>query len=241
MGLSTTTPERAGRRLGPWLGALLAVLLGCPSCALLHPPLAGALVYPFIEPASDSLDPEDPEDVADDFEDAVERVRIGVLRNPYREAWRSEVGGEQVDDREDENALLRDFLDDTDLFREVVLLDRASQRPDLDVYVACSVDCIYEIELDGWMYAFNWLTLGLGFLAGYPHQDSSAFYLAEATFYELRDGRLQAVGGSLNCNQREWYGDGIYWRPGFYGEDALEPLFEQLTCDLLRETGVLDR
>lgn len=233
-------PDRRARgaRVGRWLGAA-ALLLLCPACKLLHPPLFPVLVYPWIEPSRDSIEVHDPDELVEGHEGSLGRVRIGVIENPARGTWESRVGEDTPDEREDENALFAEYLDDTDYFREVALVSSHRQR-EMDYYISCSADCIYEIELDSWMYAFNWMLLGVGFLLGFPHEDSSAFYVVEAVFYQVIDGELEAVGGTLVANERVWFGDSIYWRPEFYSGRSLDPLFGQITYDFLLSSGVRD-
>jgi hypothetical protein len=98
---------------------------------------------------------------------------------------------------------------------------------------------MYAIDLDGWIYLWNCVTLGMGFLIGWPHQDSSAFYVADAVFYDNRSGRPELVAGSIAENYKEWYCDNIYWRPSFYDGYALEPLFDQFLYDFLVRSGCL--
>jgi hypothetical protein len=211
-------------------------ILFSTSCALLYPPPTTWFVFPVAQFSSDSMSVPDYSSLAEGREDILNQLTIGVLRNPNRAAWNSKVAGDFVDERVDENVLLAEFLLETELFKDVVLVDTAI-RSDHDFILTCSVDCIYSIDLDGWMYTFNCLTLGIGFLLGWPHQDPSAFYVSEALIYDNRGSAPVVVTGSLAMNYKEWYCDNIYWRPDFYGASALEPLFEQILYDFLSKSG----
>jgi hypothetical protein len=238
--------QRGGRAVKACAcGTLFVVALVAPGCALFYPPVLSAIVLPIARPCSDSFTPSDYDALLEGRRDALKDLRIGVLKNPSRQGWSSEVEGEILDERVDENVLLREFLMDTDLFGDVsVVLDPFQAR--CDYYISVSTDCIYDIQLDGWMYAWNWMLLGFGFLVGWPHQDSEASYVTEAIFYQVeptedgKGGHSLLVGGSISTNHRTWYGDNIYWRPDFYGLSAHEPMFEQVLFDFLTQSGCLE-
>lgn len=224
-----------------WLAALVSCcLFGASGCKLLHPPVVSALIYPILQPSSNSIDVDDYDRIVDENEATLQELRIGVLSNAHRAKWNSKVGKRNLDRRQDENVLLHKFLEQADLFGEVVLVDDLT-REDVDYYISCSADCIYDISLDSWMYAYNWILLGAGFVLGMPYQDSSATYVVEAVFFEgpAVDVEAQIVGASMVMNYKEWFGDNIYWRPSFYGESAMYPLFSQILYDFLLESGCL--
>ncbi|MHC4469540.1 MAG: hypothetical protein ACYTDY_00465 [Planctomycetota bacterium] len=223
--------------------AVLLLVLVAGGCKLFYPPVLSAIVLPIARPCSDTLSPSDYRDLVEGSESSLEELRIGVLRNRNRDTWNSMVEGEDVDERIDENLLLRDFLDETGLFGDVVVVDDPFEAG-VDYYITCSADCMYDIQLSSWMYAWNWLLLGTGFLLGWPHQDSEASYVTEAVFYQVSEEggkRLPVLAGaSISTNLRTWYGDNIYWRPDFYGASALEPMFEQILYDFLAQSGCLE-
>ncbi|MFO0982910.1 MAG: hypothetical protein U1E76_14460 [Planctomycetota bacterium] len=208
-------------------------------CALLYPPPLSMFVLPFVEPSSDSLSPPSHAALVRDHQSSLSRLRVGVLTNPNRARWQSPVDGELVDERADENWLLASFLGDANLFGEVLAVDSLDDSR-ADFVISCSVECLYSIEIDSWMYTFNCVTLGLGFLLGYPYQDPSAFYVIQAVFYDRRGGAPQIVGASMGTNRKEWYCDNIYWRPDFYDRDSLDALFELVLHDFLTCSGCLE-
>jgi len=108
-----------------------------------------------------------------------------------------------------------------------------------DFIIACSVDCLYEIELDQTMYLINCVTLGIGTLIGWPHHDSSAFYVAESIVYDNQGEKPTVITGAIAVNYKALYCDNIYWRPDFYEDDALRPLFRQILYEFLANSGCL--
>ncbi|MEW6745721.1 MAG: hypothetical protein AB1486_23475 [Planctomycetota bacterium] len=221
-----------------WLVLLAAGLLVMPGCALLYPPPTTLFLFPALELSSDTLSPESYGELVDGHEAQLRTLTIGVLENPNRRQWSSRVAGDIVDERPDENALLAEFLGDTGVFGEVILVQTPADSR-ADFVLSCSVECLYNIELDDWMFTFNCITLGIGFLLGWPHQDPEAFYVAQAVFYDSRGDDAVVVAGSLVTNHKEWYCDNIYWRPDFYEDDSLEPLFRQTLYDFLARSGCL--
>ncbi|MHC4469772.1 MAG: hypothetical protein ACYS99_02315 [Planctomycetota bacterium] len=222
---------------------LLALLSG--GCKLLYPPGLSAIVLPIAQLNADSLEPSDFDVLVEGREETLQGLRIGVLRNPGRNGWSSQVDGEVLDERVDENELLREYLEETGLFGGVEVVDDPLEAR-VDYVITCSSDCIYDIELNSWMYAWNWTLLGFGFLLGWPHQNSEGSYVTEAAFYkveETEDGKGRhafLVGGTISTNVRTWYGDNIYWRPDFYSLSAMEPMFDQLLYDFLSQSGCLE-
>ena len=189
--------------------------------------------------AINSVSTGDVAEVVSGREGNLHRLKIGVLRNPHRQNWSSQVDGKIVDQRLDENILFAEYLRRQEIFGSVVLLDNPGQGQ-VDYTISCSLDCIYTIEVNPVMFYVNTLvTLGLGYLLGLPHQESQASYVAQAIFSDnhLRDNPV--VAGSLVFNYRTWYWDNIYWRPDFYGENALDSLFRQILYDFLTRSGCL--
>jgi hypothetical protein len=217
---------------------LVLILAACPACELLYLPPTTWFVFPIAEFSDNSLDVPDYDDLVQGAQAELKQLSVAVLRNPNRGRWTSVVDGEVLDERPDENALLAEFIEDQEIFGQVVLIDSLSQA-EQDFILSVSVDCIYQIELDGGIYVWNCITLGLGTFLGWPHHDSSAFYVAEGVIYDNRGERPQLVTGSLVENYKEWYCDNIYWRPDFYDLDELEPLFEQILYDFLTRSGCL--
>jgi hypothetical protein len=220
------------------IASLCLLLLLLPACEILYPPPATWFLFPVAEFSNNSLEAPDSDVLIEGQEEFLQNYTVGVLRNQYRGGWNSLVEGDLVDDRPDENVLFAEFLQDEELFRDVVLLDGFGEA-DVDFIVSCSVDCIYSIDLDGGMYFFNWLTLGIGFLLGWPHQNPSAFYVMEAVIYDNQGEAPYVTASTLALNHKEWYCDNIYWRPSFYAAYALEPLFEQVLYDFLAHSGCL--
>ena len=161
------------------LFALLFPILACPACELLYLPPATWVVFPVAEVSDNSAPIPELNAAVKGNEAILERHSVAVLANPARGAWGSRVDDEVLDEREDENRLLAEYLEDLDLFAEVTVIDRLAGCS-ADFVVSCSVDCMYTIELDGLMYVWNCMTLGLGFLIGWPHQDSAAFYVGRS-------------------------------------------------------------
>jgi hypothetical protein len=217
---------------------ILFLVLCCPACELLYLPPATWVVFPVAEISDNSMDTPDTSRLIRGSESKLRQVSVAVLRNPNRDSWNSTVEDEVLDERPDENALLARFLKNQKIFKEVVLVDSISTAKQ-DFIITCSVDCIYTIELDGWMYVWNCLTLGIGSVLGWPHHDSDAFYVAESVVYDNRTKPPQLVTGTLVENYKEWYCDNIYWRPTFYGYAAMKPLFRQILYDFLARSGCL--
>lgn len=232
----TDPSERAVKTIDRRVRILVVLVLcaGTSGCKLLHPPVISALVYPFWQPSSDSIDSADYNRLVADHREALAGLRLGVVRNPHRTA----IGPSADGARKDENVLLRDFLEETELFDSVVLVDDLETVP-VDYAISASADCIFETSLDSWTYTFNWMLLGVGFLLGIPYQDTTATYLVESVFYESDGTQTQLAGASIAFNQREWYGQNLYWKPKFYSAKNLEPLFEQVLYDFLLESGCL--
>lgn len=218
------------------IGVILLLALLQPACKILYPPPATWFFFPVAEVSDDSFSAPDYDDLIDGCDSVLENVTVGVLRNPSRGQWNSTVEGYVKDVHVDENILLAKFLEDEGLFKRVVLVDSLGRSSE-DFIISCSVECIYHIDLDEWMFVWNCLTLGIGFLIGWPHEDTSAFYVAEAIVYDNRGGEPEVVTGSLAENYKEWYCDNIWWRPSFYAGYALEPLFEQILYDFLAKSG----
>ncbi len=220
----------------------LPILVTClllTSCAeIIYLPPASWLVFPIAEISSNSIEPQDYRKVAEENGDLLETLSVGVLRNKSRKGWNSRVEGEIVDERIDENVLLAEFLKGEGIFGDVVLID-SIQNADQDFIISCSVDCIYNIELDSCMYMMNCITLGIGSIIGWPHHNSSAFYVGESIVYDNRGDEAAVVTGTMAMNYKEWYCDNIYWRPSFYDDYALEPLFEQMLYEMIINGGCL--
>lgn len=216
--------------------ALCLLLTGCAE--ILYLPPASWFYFPIAEVSSDSIDPQDYDTLADGNEDVLQSLSVGVLRNNSRTTWSSRVEGEILDERIDENVLLAEFLQDEEIFGQVDLID-SIQDSNHDFIITCSVDCLYNIDLDGWMYVMNCITLGIGSIIGWPHHNSSAFYVGESIVYDNRGEEATVVTGTMALNYKEWYCDNIYWRPGFYDDYALEPLFEQMLYEMIANGGCL--
>lgn len=221
--------------------AALPLLQSC--AAMFYTPVAPAalLVMPIVQPTSNSIDSPSPYAVAEQNPSLVKSLRLGVLANPHRETWDSPAGDlGQVDERADENALLAEHLQSSGMFGSVRLIQGMDDTKDIDFAISCSVDCVYSVRLMKASYMYNWMLLGIGFLIGLPYQDSSASYTADAVFYQRDEkGNLVTCGGTIAHNERVWFCDNIYWRPGFYGSSALAPLFDSITYDFLTGSGCM--
>lgn len=227
--------ERMVKKMRNMLYALALVCgVGCTFSVATYP--LSPFIIPTLGLSTNSISTPGYGDFVD--EEVLKGLTIGVLRNPYRSRWQSAVDGEFADKRTDENELLAAYLKDTDLFGDVVLVD-GKDATGADYVISCSVDCIYTIELNEAVYIANCVTLGVGFLLGVPHQESSAFYVAEAVVMEGKTGEV--VSGSLAENYKTWRYDNMYWRPNFYSPGTLSPLFEQILYDFLTRSGCLQR
>ncbi len=218
--------------------SLLAILSGC-SFSFSTYPLA-PLLLPIMGGSTNSISVPSYFDIIQNQESRLKELRIGVLSNRNRSDWNSKVDGQILDTREDENKLLCDFLLNSGLFKDVIL-KKNFKSGDVDYIISCNVDCIYTIELDGFAYTMNCLTLGIGFLLGVPYQDSSAFYVAEAIVRDGKNDTQEVLSGSLSENYKVWRYDNIYWRPDFYGYSALKPLFNQILFDFITRSGCLQK
>ncbi len=218
--------------------ALILCLLLSACVEIIYLPPASWVVFPIAEISSNSIEPQSYKKVARENGDLLETLSVGVLKNPSRKGWNSRVEGEIVDERIDENVLLAEFLEDEGIFGSVALID-SIQDSSHDFIITCSVDCIYNIELDGCMYLMNCITLGIGSIIGWPHHNSSAFYVGESIVYDNRGDEATVVTGTMAMNYKEWYCDNIYWRPSFYDDYALEPLFEQMLYEMIVNGGCL--
>lgn len=218
---------------------LLTLMLACPACKMLYLPPFTWFVFPIAEVSDNSIDVPSTNDLIEQNRDILKLTSVGVLQNPNRGEWKSKVEGEVRDEHPDENVMLAEYLRDKDIFSEVMIIDSPSNATQ-DFIITCSVDCIYDIDLDGTMYTVNtYFTLGLGYLIGWPYQNSSAFYVIEGVIYDNRSGTPEVAAGTLAENTKEWYCDNCYWRPSFYAAYAAEPLFDQVLYDFLTRSGCL--
>lgn len=189
--------------------------------------------------STSSIYTSDYENISYGHESHLKKLSIGILKNPSREFWDSEVDGHVLDIRKDENELLYNYIKDLEIFGKVFFIE--SMDADVDYIISCSVDCKYSIKTDGTMYFINTImTLGIGYLLGLPYQDSQASYVVNAVFYDNRGNRPDPVSGTLAYNYKNWYFDNMYWRPDFYSDSALEPLFERVLYDFLAKSGCLE-
>ena len=230
------TPRRPARtgRIGSAL--LLTACFALTACKLLYLPPASWVVFPVAQFSDNSTHTPETARLIRGREHELKKLTLAVLSNRNRDRWSSEVDGVVVDEHTDENVLLADYLHRTGLFQHVFIIDRL-ESVGQDFTLSCSIDCLYNIDLDTAIWLLNCGTLGVGFLLGWPHQDSSAFYVAESIVYDHRGQEPVVVSGGITENTREWYCDNIFWRPDFYGPAALTPLFEHILYDFLTRAG----
>lgn len=223
--------------------APLALLAGCASpMGAEDLAMMPGLVHSLIEAGTcgrDSVHPKSPSDVAAGHEDALKRIRLGIVKNPNRARWSSPIDKEDVDEREDENLMLAEYAKETGLFGDVVVVDSIA-KGQADYLVSCSVDCTYYLRADGWGYACNIFPWCMGgFLFGLPYRDSTALYVGQAEFYDCRGEAPELVAGSLASNFKKWSAISLYTKPNYYGMRCMRPIFDQILDDFIVKSGAL--
>lgn len=226
---------------------LLAVLLGLTNQGCSTPlglkNLCGVgLVEGWIQPfvgGTSTLDARPALDLVGPARERVAGLRVGVLRNPARASWSATIDGEVREVREDENALLADFLRSAGIFKEVTLIDRLDEG--VDWAVSLSAECIYEQRTDGWAYALNILPFcGLGFLLGFPYEYADAVYVGQAVFYDCRGDHPEISGGGFATTYRQWPAINLYYTPAYYSAWNLRPVLAQILQQMLAHSGCME-
>jgi len=191
--------------------------------------------------ATNSLSTPNYSDFVDKQEQALKKLKIGVIENIYKSEkdslaeWHKSFGWEI---RPDENVHLYEFLKNSKLFQKVYYKS-VFQVGEVDYIFSCNVDCIHTTKLNRGIFMTNLATLGIGFLLGLPHENTSAFYVLESTVQDGKKENFPIISGSLVENYRDWYFNNIYYEPTFYDANSLQPLFKQVLFDFLRASHEL--
>ncbi len=191
--------------------------------------------------ATNSLSTPNYSDFVDKQEHSLKNLKIGVVENIYqsqKDSFEEQNVSFDWETRLDENFHLYEFLKNSKLFQEVQYKP-VFQVGEVNYIFSCNVDCIRTTKLKRGIFMINLITLGIGFLLGLPHVDTSGFYVLESIVQDGKKENFPIISGSLVENYRDWYFDNIYFKPIFYDANSLQPLFQQVLFDFLRASHEL--